>query len=141
MITLMVAIAGMSLGFAAFSATLNVSSGASVTPNSGDFKIEFCEVVDYGLCLEHSEVMWELNVTATNGAKGNINATASGLHTNDFEALFTNPNQSVSYGFYVHNLGEYDAYLRGISYVALDNGNFKIRLGVGEGIFAIPYWE
>ncbi|MBQ3511969.1 MAG: hypothetical protein IJA30_06735 [Bacilli bacterium] len=37
-IALVVAITGMTLGFAAFSTTLNISSSATVTPNSEDFK-------------------------------------------------------------------------------------------------------
>ena len=43
-VALVIAIAGMTLGFAAFSTTLNISSSATVTPNSEDFKI-----VAYGL--------------------------------------------------------------------------------------------
>ena len=39
-IALVFAIAGMSLGFAAFSSTLNISSSATVTPNSDDFLIK-----------------------------------------------------------------------------------------------------
>ena len=40
-IALVIAIVGMSLGFAAFSATLNISSSASVTPDSGSFYLGF----------------------------------------------------------------------------------------------------
>ena len=39
-VALMFAIVGMSVGFAAFSATLNISSSATVTPSSGDLKIK-----------------------------------------------------------------------------------------------------
>lgn len=38
-VALVIAIVGMSLGFAAFSATLNISSSANVTPNEDDFKV------------------------------------------------------------------------------------------------------
>lgn len=38
-VALVVAIIGMTLGFAAFSTTLSISSSATVTPNSEDFKI------------------------------------------------------------------------------------------------------
>lgn len=40
-IALIMGIASLSIGFAAFSTTLNISSSASVSPNSGDFKIRF----------------------------------------------------------------------------------------------------
>lgn len=39
-VALVLAITGMSLGFAAFSSTLTISSSATVTPNSDDFKIK-----------------------------------------------------------------------------------------------------
>ena len=38
-IALVVAIAGMTLGFASFSTTLSISSSATVIPNSEDFKV------------------------------------------------------------------------------------------------------
>ena len=46
-IALVVAITGMTLGFAAFSTTLNISSSATVTPNSSDFKINVYGFEDY----------------------------------------------------------------------------------------------
>lgn len=48
-------------------------------------------------------------------------------------ARFTKPNQSVSYKFYVHNLGEYDAYWRGVSYTSLSNGSYKMCSASGTG--------
>ena len=51
------------------------------------------------------------------------------LQINDVEMKFEHANR-LTY------------YRKGKAYdVALENGVFKIRLGVGEGIFAIPYWE
>ena len=41
MLALILVIVGMSLGFAAFAATLNISSSASVTPDSGSFYLGF----------------------------------------------------------------------------------------------------
>ena len=38
-VLLVIAITGMTLGFAAFSTTLSISSSATVTPNSEDFKV------------------------------------------------------------------------------------------------------
>ena len=40
-ISLFVAIASLSIGFAAFSTTLNISSSASVNPNSDSFSVRF----------------------------------------------------------------------------------------------------
>ena len=40
-VLLVMAIAGMTLGFAAFSTTLSISSSASVTPNRDSFGVKF----------------------------------------------------------------------------------------------------
>lgn len=123
LVALLVAIAGMSLGFAAFSSTLSISSSASVTPNSNDFKVVFST----------SPTMYELNMT-----QYDIEGTSSGGATFDFNSAFVDnnlvselnanfsaPNQNVIYTFYAHNAGKYDAYLRGISFTTLDNGTYK----------------
>ena len=65
-IALVLAIAGMSLGFAAFSTTLNISSSASVTPNSDNFNIIFCNSINIGDC--NSYVNHFLDYKTVNGA-------------------------------------------------------------------------
>ena len=123
MITLMVAIAGMSLGFAAFSATLNVSSSASVTPNSEDFSVVFCTVED---SIERcSSDSWQENaavetVYGASSVYGILQGTRG-----KFASSFSKTGQSVTYTFYVKNTGDYDAYLRGLIYEPLANGSFK----------------
>lgn len=123
-IALVLAIAGMSLGFAAFSTTLNISSSASVTPNSDNFNIIFCNSINIGDC--NSYVNHFLDYKTVNGAtNGGTIADVMGTYASDFGASFTTTNQSIIYQLYVQNIGEYDAYLRGISYTSLDNGNYK----------------
>lgn len=123
-ITLVIAIAGMSLGFAAFSTTLNISSSASVTPNSDNFNIIFCNSINIGDC--NSYVNHFLDYKTVNGAtNGGTIADVMGTYASDLGASFTTTNQSIIYQLYVQNIGEYDAYLRGISYTSLDNGNYK----------------
>ena len=46
-IALVVGIASLSIGFAAFSTTLNISSSASVTPNSDTFSVKFSTNKEY----------------------------------------------------------------------------------------------
>ena len=110
-IALIVAIAGMSLGFAAFSTTLNISSSASVTPNSDTFSIKFSTSKDSLVtgAVIPSENQYNLNVS-----NGVINNTAiptiSGL-----SVTFTEPGQSVTFDVYVRNEGEYTAYLNNIT--------------------------
>lgn len=121
-VALMLAVAGMSLGFAAFSTTLNISSSASVNPNNEDFKVRFCNNTTLGSCADDSKV-YASDFTVFGGAS-NVVADISGL-TGNFETSFTKPGQRITYKFYVHNLGEYDAYLRSAYFENLENGTYK----------------
>ena len=125
LVALLVAIVGMSLGFAAFSNTLSISSSASVTPNSSDFNIRFCNAYDLSACNNSSEVLWVMPLSETNGASGKT-ATLGGQSINGLTVNFTGANQSVEYAFFIQNAGEYDAYLKDISYTALSNGIYKM---------------
>ena len=109
-IALLLVIAGMTLGFAVFSSTLNISSSVTVSPDSNFFNVEFCEIDTLDFCGENRDVDWEVEYEVTNGATTLGSADAEGLNARNLGARFTKPNQSVSYKFYVHNLGEYDAY-------------------------------
>lgn len=122
-VALIIAILGMSLGFAAFSTSLNISSSASVSPNSFDFDIRFCEDDDGSKCDWESDLF--VYPIASNGAVGK-NGNLFHRNVSFLSATFSMPNQSVLYKFYVHNLGEYDAYLKDVSYTALSNGTYKM---------------
>ena len=122
-VALVLAIAGMSLGFAAFSATLNISSATSVSPNSSDFNVVFCNESILGYC-EDKYWNYFIACSPSGGAECNSSATIDDLHLTDLTAKFTEPNQKVNYMFDVQNLGQYDAYLRGVTYNPLDNGSY-----------------
>ena len=132
MIALMVAIASMSLGFAAFSTTLNISSSAKVSPNSDNFRVEFCESFLWGACKDGNSDGLILNIKQSDGARSGF-GTVSGTSANDLSASFSKPGQYVSYEFTVQNLGEYDSYLRGVSYTPLSNGSYKMCSASGTG--------
>ena len=123
-IALVLAIVGMSLGFAAFSSTLTISSSASVTPNSNDFAVY---LYPYVTSLSASAPAISVNGVATGGATGtNLEFMEGGISgISGLYANFTAPGQTVSYSFYAGNAGEYDAYLRGITFTALSNGSYK----------------
>ncbi|MBO5121283.1 MAG: hypothetical protein J6C28_06340 [Bacilli bacterium] len=113
-VALVLAIAGMSLGFAAFSTTLNISSSATVAPDSSNFKVGFYASTTSALASEAQDHVYP----STNGS-----ATATSLYisegTTSISSLkvgFTSPGESVTYSFYVGNSGEYDAYLRAINF-------------------------
>lgn len=120
-IALVLAIVGMSLGFAAFSATLNISSSASVSPSSDSFKVVLS---DSAISVDDVGSVSFISGEATNGAFAS-DALIDETVAYDLGASFTKTNQTVTYTFYIHNIGEYDAYLTGITFVALDNGSYK----------------
>ena len=113
-IALVIAIAGMSLGFAAFSSTLSISSSASVTPNSSTFSVGFYP--DATATLANAPASF-ISVSTTGGASARELILEEGATSiSGLNASFTAPGGSVTYSFYVGNSGEYDAYLRAINF-------------------------
>ena len=104
-VALVVAIAGMTLGFAAFSTTLSISSSATVTPNSEDFK-----VVMLGSETDLSDTTATPKVYYGATAEESLFNNYNGGSSVSLKANFTNPGQYVMYKAYIHNLGEYYAY-------------------------------
>ena len=119
---LLVVVLGVSVGFAAFSQNLTISSKAKVKPNnnmyiyfaSQDTKVNNKIVADPvsatpaqydivgGVESEHKAVI------------DNTYASEQSPKITDLRADFTEPGQTVKYSFYVYNAWEYDAYLKNI---------------------------
>lgn len=99
-VALVLSVTAMTLGFAAFSTTLNVSSSASVTPNSDDFKVRFT-----GIDGDNKLIITSSTVEATEGVISEDGQSISGISIN-----FTKPGDYVIYKAYIDNVGEYDAY-------------------------------
>lgn len=120
-IALILAITGMTLGFAAFSTTLNITSSAIVTPNIEDFKIKI-----YGFTSEESvstflstgeiaedSISDEYSIAIVSGEVSNVeNAVInnSNLSISNINGTFISDESSISYLFLIINEGEYDAY-------------------------------
>ena len=114
LVALLLGVVGVTLGYAAFSNTLTISSSAEVKPDASTFNVDFSS--------SNSAVVTN-NITPT------LSATATGFsatdatidNTNDptvsnLKATFTAPGQSVTYTFYAYNAGEYIAYLNSIAF-------------------------
>ena len=107
---LIIAIVGLSIGFAAFSNTLTISSSASVNPSDENFIVQFSKYSD-------SDATGELNpitptaLTSDYGENGLI-PDSNKKKLQDLHATFTAPGQSVTYELYVRNTGAYVAYLK-----------------------------
>ena len=133
-VALLVAIVGMSLGFAAFSNILTISSSATVTPNSKDFKL-----VAYGLGEEldgdtitgPGDLINVSKYTSTTsgmpilGGKWNdtgvpldsevatIVTAGDEISISNISVEFSNPYDWIMYPFLIKNEGAYDAYITG----------------------------
>ena len=110
-IALVVGIASLSIGFAAFSTTLNISSSASVTPNSDTFSVKFSTSSDS--LVEGAVVSSNNTMTTTSGVIDNsFNPTIKGI-----SVTFTSPGEYAEFTFYARNEGEYTAYLNNINFL------------------------
>ncbi|MGM9879174.1 MAG: hypothetical protein ACI31R_04035 [Bacilli bacterium] len=114
-IALVVAIVGLSVGFAAFSNVLTIKSSATVNPTN-TFSVVFSSS---NTALETNPV----SAVTTGDVQSTTDATISNGSSptiSNLSATFTEPGQKATYTFYAHNNGEYDAYLNSITYANLD---------------------
>ncbi len=123
-IALIVAVIGLSLGFAAFSSILTIQSSADVTPSESDFKVVFATTDDEGS---------EVTATTTGEGATADNATISDTKITGLKAKFTKPGQSVTYTFKAKNESDYDAYLKSINIANAAEGETSIKCTAGTG--------
>ena len=127
-IALVLAITGMTLGFAAFATTLSISSSATVTPSSEDFKINIYGVKDQQSLnefLNNNYQFEDVYLSSTNGVALANNADSvvatinNSTHTiSGLKALFDNKSGDVSYIFVIKNEAKYDAFFPTTKYMA-----------------------
>lgn len=126
----------LTVGFAAFSETLNISSSATVTPNEEDFKITL-----YGFNSSDAALDFELNGTLSEenlsssvshpspteeGASGTTALIDNSTHTiSNISVSLTKPTTGIAYYFIVKNEGLYDAYID-LSSFEENNGEYVI---------------
>ena len=123
---LIVAIIGLSIGFAAFSNTLTIRSTASVNPGSENFQVKFSKVSNAdqtGSSYQIIPIISQANETAgVTGGNGTIDSSNPLLLTG-LQANFNAPGQSVSYKLYVRNSGHYTAYLTNLDFKDIAGGD------------------
>ena len=112
-IALVMGIVSLSVGFAAFSVSLNISSSASVSPSSDTFSVKFSTSQNSLVVGAVTPSSKTTGITTTDGVIDNgTNPTIKNL-----SAIFTSPGQYVEYTFYARNEGEYTAYLNNINFL------------------------
>ena len=124
-VALVLAITGMSLGFAAFSSTLTISSSATVTPNSDDFSMTFLGLDENGEYTSESSIY----PVSENNISGNIATISNGKvpTISNLKASFTEPGQSVVYSYKNLNTGLYNTYMKSWIFDLLDGMNDVIE--------------
>ena len=120
-IALIVAVTGLTVGFAAFSNSLTISSSANVKPDPDTFKVVFSSSGDV---LETSKVIGKTTTeSGVTVGEAEIVNTGSTPTISGLTAGFTEPGTSVTYEFFVHNAGEYEGYLKSINYANVNGEN------------------
>ena len=112
LVALVLGIAGVTLGYAAFSNTLTISSSAEVKPDPSTFNVDFSSSNSAVVANAITPTL-SANVTGFNATNATIDNTSAPTISN-LKATFTAPGQSVTYTFYAYNAGQYIAYLNSI---------------------------
>ncbi len=106
--TLLVAIVGLSLGFAAFSTTLNITSSADVPIDASVWKVGFSTV-------NNAVTAGTVNGQTNSGNNGTLNLTQFVISQGTKAQLATTNGSKVEYDFYIVNDGSLDAYLNSVT--------------------------
>ena len=112
-IALIIGIAGVTLGYAAFSNTLTISPAAQVTPDPSTFNVDFSSSSTSVQTNPIVATLTPTGVTNFIATNGTIDNSSDPVITN-LKATFTEPGQTATYTFYSYNLGNYIAYLKSI---------------------------
>ena len=114
-LALVVGVIGLSIGFAAFSNTLKIQSGAEVTPSKDTLNVDFSSSDTAVETSKITPVTDPVGVVATE-------ATSDPAIKN-WSATFKEPGQKAVYSFYAYNAGELEAYLKSIVYANVTGAN------------------
>ena len=113
-VALVVAIAGLSLGFAAFSTTLKIDTVANVTAGTNNWNVGFSAD---GTNIAGTSIANDAVVNANEtGNPGVLNVTKYTISQKTNATLATTTGSSVSYNFKVLNKGSLTAYLDSVTF-------------------------
>ena len=113
-VALCISVLGLTLGFAAFSNTLTISSSAKVSPDESDFNIKVYGAINSNHLVGEvtSSTSSVPTITGAASAKpAKISTNGKTITLSDISAEMTAPGEQVTYIFRVKNEGQYDAYL------------------------------
>lgn len=123
-IVLLIAVMALSVGFAAFTQSLDISSNAYVSPSDTVLDVIFTSSNPIG-----DPPVYTVIGNATVGVSALaaiINNGGSNPVISNLGATFTDKGQSVNYSFYVYNNSAYTAYLRSVIFENVTGGSANI---------------
>lgn len=132
-VALLIAIVGLSVGFAAYTTNLSISSSAKVTPTE-DFDVFFST---------NNTTQVSGTVTPTLSADTGVSnptgetATLEDTTISGLKANFTEPGQEVIYTFYAHNTSDYVAYLNQVVFGEVENGKAKVCTALSDDTIGV----
>ena len=147
-IALVVAICGMTLGFAAFSNTLTISSSATVTPNDSDFNMKAYGVFDLSKMFENvnnlSQYASDVSASGFVVAGGTADVPPSPstaiidnngkvITISSVSAELTGADQRIVYYFIIKNEGLYKSYLDFSKFDFDEDGVFNSPVSLCNG--------
>ncbi len=127
-IAMVLAIAGLTLGFAVFSATLNIQFGdTTVQGDEKNFSVK--------LSATATAATTEPVATAVTPSSGPtaLEPTLNDTTISGLGATFTKPGEKVTYTFYAVNDGEFDAFLKSIEVANADSGEKAVVCSANPG--------
>lgn len=129
LLALIVAIVGVSVGFAAFSSALSIQSSANVKPDQSTLNVDFSSSDTAVVTNAIKPTTTPTTVVATDAT---IDNSADPVIRN-LSATFKEPGQKAVYTFYAYNAGELEAFLKSIVYENVSSKNSNKVCTVGEG--------
>ena len=137
---LIIAIVGLSIGFAAFSNTLTISSSASINPDDSILNIVWSSSSSSAATSDIVPTLNQNNVTGFDADDAEI--VSNGKTLSNLNVEFTAPGQSVTYStnLYVYNAGQLQAQLTGIEFENTTNSNtYKKCVESGSNYIITPF--
>lgn len=111
-VALLFAVAGLSLGFAAYSTTLNITSSADVKLDSDAWEVGFSTA---NTAITPGSVTGTLTGSVSGDNAGTLNLTQFVISQTTPATLHTTNGSKVEYNFYIVNAGDLDAYLNSVT--------------------------
>lgn len=124
-ISLVVSITILGIGFAAFSNTLKISSKAEYTPDPSSFKVVLSSTRD-------TTTTGKVTPTVSNGSVA-TSATLTETTVSGLTVTFDDIRQEVTYEFYIQNVGSINAYLNSVDFENIPGTNSFKKCTAMEG--------